>query len=165
MNYGHEFCPTESPAGGMILYICNQLSYKARNNLCIYKATELESSFVEISNPKRSNIITGCIYRHPSIDLDEFNYLNILFDKISKENKSVFLHGDFNVDILKYDKHAPTNEFLDSLSSHMFLLHIVQPSRVSTTSKTLTDNIFSGIQVLSQVTLLHQFQIIFLNSL
>ena len=135
--------------------------------ICIYKATELESSFVEISNPKRSNIITGCIYRHPNIDLDEFNdnYLNILFDKISKENKSVFLHGDFNVDLLKYDKHAPTNEFLDSLSSHMFLLHIVQPSRISTTSKTLTDNIFSGIQVLSQVTLPHQFQIIFLTSL
>ena len=49
------------------------------------------------------------------MDLDEFNdnYLNTLLDKISKENKSVFLLGDFNVDLLKYDKHAPTNEFLD----------------------------------------------------
>ena len=77
-------------------------------------------------NPKRSNIIIGYIYRHPNMDLDKFNdnYLNTLLDKISKENKSVFLLGDFNVDLLKYDKHAPTNEFLDSLSSHMFL-HIL----------------------------------------
>ena len=51
------------------------------------------------------------------MDLDELNdnYLNTLLDKISKENKSVFLLGDFNVDLLKYDKHAPTNEFLDFL--------------------------------------------------
>ena len=61
------------------------------------------------------------------MDLDEFNdnCLNTLLDKISKENKSVFLLGDFNVDLLKYDKHAPTNDFLNSLSSRMFLPNIV----------------------------------------
>ena len=54
--------------------------------------------------------------------LDKFNdiYLNPLLDNISKESKSIFLVGDFNVDLLKYDHHAQTNEFLDSLSSHMF---------------------------------------------
>ena len=78
------------------------------------------------------------------MDLDEFNdnYLNTLLDKIFTENKSVFLLADFNVDLLKYDKHAPTNEFLDSLSSNMFLAHITQPNRISSTSKTLIDNIF-----------------------
>ena len=71
--------------------------------------------------------IIGYIYRHPNMDLDEFNdnCLNTLLDKISKENKSVFLLGDFNVDLLKYDKHAPTNDFLNSLSSRMFLPNIV----------------------------------------
>ena len=67
--------------------------------------------------------------------LDEFNdnYLNILLDNLSKENKSVFRLGHFNVDLLKY-KHAPANEFLDPLSSHMFLPYIVQPTRISTNS-------------------------------
>ena len=153
MNYSHQFWPTESSAGGTLLYIRNHLSHKPRNDLSIHKPTELESSFIEISDPKRSNIITGCIYRHPNMDLDEFNdkYLNTLLDKIFKENKSIFLLGDFNVNLLKYDKHAPTNEFLDSLSSHMFLPHIVQPTRISTTSKTLIDNIFSNIHIPSFV--------------
>ena len=89
MNYSHEFCPTESSAGGMLLYISNHLSCKPQNDLCIYKPTELKSSFIEISNPKRSNIIIGCIYRHPKMDLYKFNdrYFNIFLDKISKENK------------------------------------------------------------------------------
>ena len=87
------------------------------------------------------------------MDLDEFNdnYLNTLLDKISKGNKSVFLLGDFNVDLLKYDEHAPKNEFLDSLSSHMFLPHIVQTTRICTASKTLIDNIFVNIHTPSSV--------------
>ena len=87
------------------------------------------------------------------MDLDGFNdnYLNSFHDRISQENKSVFSLGDFNIHLLKYDKHAPTNEFLNSLSSYMFLPHIVQPTRISTTSKTLIDNIFSNIHTPSSV--------------
>ena len=46
------------------------------------------------------------------MNLNEFNdnYLNILLQKISKEKKNLFLLGDFNVVLLKYDKHAGTNE-------------------------------------------------------
>ena len=42
------------------------------------------------------NIIIGSIYRHPTMNLNEFNdnYLNILLQKISKEEKNVFLLGD-----------------------------------------------------------------------
>ena len=123
------------------------------NDSCICKATELESSFIRISNPERSKIIIGWIYRHPNMNLDKFNnnYWNLFPHKISKENNSVLLHGDYNVDLLKYDKHAPTNEFLDSFSLHMFLPHINQPTRISTTSKTLLNNIFSNIRTPSSI--------------
>ena len=66
-------------------------------------------------------------------------------DKLSKENKTVFLLGDFNIDLLNYDQHSLTNEFLDSLSSHMLLPHIVQPTRIRNNSKTLIDNIYSNV--------------------
>ena len=38
-----------------------------------------------------------------------------------------------------------TNKFLDSLSSHMFSPHIIQSTRVPSSSKTLIDDIFSNI--------------------
>ena len=81
------------------------------------------------------------------MDLNEFNYyyINNLLDKLSKENKTVFLLGDFNIDLLNYDQHSLTNEFLDSLSSHMLLPHIVQPTRIRNNSKTLIDNIYSNV--------------------
>ena len=41
-----------------------------------------------------------------------------------------FLHY-FTIDLLKYDKHAGTNEFIDSLSSYMFLPYILHPTKVT----------------------------------
>ena len=115
-------------------------------DLNIYKSNELESTFIEVLNPKKSNIIIGCIYKHPSMDLNYFktNYLNILLDKVSKEQISVFLLGDFNVNLLNYNDHNPTKEFLDPLSSNSFVPYILQPTRLTSHSKTLIDNIFSN---------------------
>ena len=72
-NYSFEFTPTETCSGGTLLYIANHLSYKCHNDLNIYKKNELESTFIEIVNPKKSNIVVGVIYRHPSTDLTDFN--------------------------------------------------------------------------------------------
>ena len=70
-------------------------------------------------------------------------YLNPLLENLAKEQKTVFLLGDFNVDLLKSEQHEATDEFLYSLSSNMFLRHIVQPTRITSHSKILIDNILT----------------------
>ena len=49
------------------------------------------------------------------MDLTEFNrnYLNKLLENISKDQKSIFLFRDFNVNLLNYNEHNPINQFLD----------------------------------------------------
>ena len=96
-------------------------------NNCKTESTKLESTFTEVLNPKKTNLIVRQIYRHLHMDLDELNdyYVNNLLDKLSKENKAVFLLADFNRDLMKYDQLPSTNEFLDSLFSHMLLPHII----------------------------------------
>ena len=44
------------------------------------------------------------------------NFLNNAMKKISQEQKTVFLLGDFNIDLIYYNEHNTTNEFLDSLT-------------------------------------------------
>ena len=136
-----------SSAGGTLIYVANHLSYKPDLDLNIYKSNEIESTFTEILNPKKSNIIIDCIYKHPSMDLNGFNinYLNKLLNKVPKERKSVFLPGDFNANFLNYNNHNLTNEFLDSLTSNSFFPYVLQPTRLTSHSKTLIDNIFSNI--------------------
>ena len=112
---------TVTASGTFIHCTLNYRLYKTRNDLILYKSAALESTFIEIINHKKSNMLVGSIYRHPAIDLKEFNgnYLNE--HKLSSENKSVIPLGDFNVDIMNYDNHHSTNVFLDYLSSNLFL--------------------------------------------
>ena len=138
-NYAFESTPYESSAGTLI-YVANFLAYKPITE----KKRDLESTFIEIIKPIKSNINIGCIYRQPNMDLHDFNndYLNPLLAKLSKEKKTVFLLYHYNS---KYEKHSPTDEFLDYLASSVFVLYIIQPRRVTSSSKTITGNIFSNI--------------------
>ena len=106
----------------------------------------LESTFMEIIVPNRKNIIVGNIYRHPSMYLEEYldDYLTPFLNKISNENKRKIIMGDFNVDLMKVDDNDITAKYFDIMTSHLFVPHIVHPTRITSTSKTLIDNIFSN---------------------
>ena len=124
-NYSFESTPTESSAGGTLLYISNRLSYKPRFDL---------------------NIVIGCIYKQPNTVVLEFNnHRNQMLEKVSKEQKQIFFLGDFNINLLNCNVHQPTSDFLDSLASNSIIPYILQPTRLTSHSKTLIDNIFSNI--------------------
>ena len=58
----------------------------------MYKSRELESVFLEIVNDGKRNEIFGCIYRHPSMELDEFNkkFFKDFIEKLASENKITY---------------------------------------------------------------------------
>ena len=60
-NFSYEYNPTESTTGGTLLYIEDHLAYQKRNDLNIYEKNYLESTFIEITNPSKTNIFVGCI--------------------------------------------------------------------------------------------------------
>ena len=57
-NYSFEFTPTETSAGGTLLYIANHLSYKCRNDINIYKKMHLIDFSCNYLNklPKNKNL-------------------------------------------------------------------------------------------------------------
>ena len=107
----------------------------------------MKSTLIETVNPRKSNIIVGVISRYLSMDLADFNcnYLNKLLENTPKEQKSIFLLGDFNVNLVNYNEHNETNEFLDFLASNSFIPLFLQPTRITSHSNTLIDNIFSNV--------------------
>ena len=50
--------------------------------------------------------------------------------------------GDFNLNLLNHQSHGSTGEFLDIMYSFMFYPLITKPSRITSSSATLIDNIF-----------------------
>ena len=63
--------------------------------------------------------------------------------KIQKENKSLFIMGDFNINILTYEAHSETSDFINLMVSHYLLPYILHPTRVTGHSATIIDNFFS----------------------
>ena len=70
-SYNTEHTPTEPSNGGTLLHIKHGINYKLRKDLQIYKSKELESTFVEVLEPgmSKNNMIIGCIYCHPPMEL------------------------------------------------------------------------------------------------
>ena len=140
--------PTESEKGGAILFVKEHFISKRRSDLekVSYKPKHLESVFIEICNKNKKNLVIGCIYRHPSMDLNLFNtdFLSPLLQILDKENKQLFLIGDFNINLMNINSNPDTASFFERISSSLFVPHIIFPTRCTTNSNTLIDNIFSN---------------------
>ena len=72
-------------------------------------------------------------------------YLKPLTEKLISENKEVILLGDFNIDLLKWDSNKNVSDFLDIKYSTNLLPNITSPTRLTSRSQTLIDNIFSSV--------------------
>ena len=107
----------------------------------------IESLFIEIINKNEANSIVGVLYRHPVMDMDSFNEekLEFLLTKLYREkNKTTYLVGDFNFDLLKVNKHDETSVFFNEMMSSFLLPVISIPTKINTVNDTLIDNIFTN---------------------
>ena len=66
-SYSFLHTPSDSNAGGLNLFISNNVVYKPRNNLnkMLFSSKSLESVFIEAIFKHKKNIIVGCIYLSP----------------------------------------------------------------------------------------------------
>ena len=137
--------PTDSAKGGVLIYVKCGINYKPRNDLNMNKSKELESFFIEINNKKEKNDIIGIIYRHPCMSEEDFNdnHLKGLIDKLSTENKKIFLAGDFNYDLLNLSTNN-TFDFFELMMSNFLLPSITLPTKINKGNNTLIDNIFTN---------------------
>ena len=147
-GYHHESLTRDGKIGGGIsIYIDDKYDYKIRSDLTSSNDTS-ESFWIEIEKssigtPK--NLLLGCIYRIPGHNSDSFNQtLTNTLTTISRENKITYHTGDYNLDLIKHDSHPPTNEFLNINYAHSINPKITKPTRITPTTATLIDNLFTN---------------------
>ena len=108
---------------------------------CIKDCAKIVS--VEITLPNSNKVIICCVYRAPNTDLSMLSeFLTNILRNVRK-NK-VYMCGDFNIDLLQFDKHGATNEFIDQIYTLGLHPLVTRPTRITSHSKTLIDNIFTS---------------------
>ena len=84
-------------------------------------------------------------YNHVGLTRDERKAGGVsLLIYLKNSHHSCYIMGDYNLDLLKHDKHPLTENFLDVIYAHSFIPVINRPTRVTMNTFTLIDNIFTN---------------------
>ena len=137
--------------GGLIIYLHDDFAYKELNdNIPISKTSKLfESLFLEIWKKQcHQKFVIGNIYRLPLYNSDDLNIFTNeftdLLDFLRARSKTVFLCGDYNIDLLKIITNDNFNYFCENVISSSFIPNITLPTRKCETTSTLIDNIYTN---------------------
>ena len=92
--------------------------------------------------------VIGNIYRLPSYisnDVKSFiNEFKALLNSVSIRSKSVYLCGDYNIDLLKINTVEDYSSFFDNVIASSFVPKITLPTRICDTRSSLIDNIYTN---------------------
>ena len=134
----------ERRGGGVALLIKDGLTYRERPDLGVFIEGEFESLFVEIiRGGGRRNDVIGVVYRPPGAGVGDFN-ARMAQVLTGLRGVNGYILGDFNVDLIKTGTHGPTSDFLGGFSSGGFYPLISLPTRLTDTTATLIDNIWTN---------------------
>ena len=130
--------------GGVAIYVLKDYFCEITESLVLDDV--MESLTIRIKIDKEESIFLCCIYKAPGAHAEHFiNCLPKVFGNFSKK-KSVFVCGDFNIDLLKWKTHKLTFDFINEMFSYGLRPVIDKPTRVTQECATLIDNIFTNIQ-------------------
>ena len=148
-NYEMTFLPKSCCAhGGLIIYVHKQFECRVMTEVVV-QASGWEYVCVKVSHRKpQSKIYVLCnIYRKPNEivdDLDTFTIeLSLLLYKIKNLKHSLYVCGDFNIDLLKVKENRHYCKYFDKIIAHGLFPKITLPTRICESSSTLIDNIFT----------------------
>ncbi|KAJ8025074.1 hypothetical protein HOLleu_35175 [Holothuria leucospilota] len=132
--------------GGVALFIKENLHANIRADLSQLMNDSAETLFVEIENSKTRNTLVGVIYRPPEQNVNDFlDCTGNCLEALNYENKNVFLTGDFNITLLTQNVAHNVQELVNIMSLYSFYPLIDKPTRVTTSTSSLIDNIFTNV--------------------
>ena len=103
----------------------------------------MESLFFKIKLNDKICTNVGCIYRAPNTDIPDFiDELEVILN--FTKNQKMYICGDFNIDLLKCGNHQNSDDFVNKLFSYGFFPLINTPTRVTGSTATLIDNIYTN---------------------
>ena len=124
--------------GGVCVYVKDHLKVKEIKN-CNERQEGVEQIWLSVQHRYLPSFIIGCLYRHPKASADSFNYILDAFKNILLRNKSIFMFGDFNDNLLN------SGSKMIKLIKNLKLEQLVStPTRITPNSATLIDLVITN---------------------
>ena len=136
--------------GGLIFYIKNEMSpYINLIGEFSSCTADIEQLWVEFNKAGNKRLVIGLIYRPPSGNVRKgINELQIRLKKLVRDrrynNADIVIMGDFNIDYLK-PRNYDVKLLKDLGKSFNLKQTVIKPTRITSTSKSIIDLIFTNI--------------------
>ena len=127
--------------GGVVLYVRHNIPFSVRNDL-IYN--HLEMVCIEVSRPYNKSFLISTWYRPPNSNLELFDEWALFLSKCDNENCELIIVGDFNCDVGKSPPDHQTQKLQFICRLYQIDQLITEPTRVTPTSATVIDLIFTN---------------------
>ena len=127
--------------GGVCLYIRSSINFKTRSNLMsdIYEAI-----VVEIFKPNSQPFCIVAVYRPPGTEDEFFCYYEDVIKSLDFENKEIIVIGDMNCNYLAESRNSELIHLTEISEVYQLTQIINKPTRITLTSKSLIDLIFTN---------------------
>lgn len=146
-------CREEGSHGGAAVYVHESIESMARKKICeVSVIGSIECAVAECYTGGKS-IVIASIYRSPNGDVTEFlDKLETILNIMCKENKSMLIAGDYNIEMKHENKNK--TKFLSLMESFGLKPTIHQYTRIAGTSKSCIDNIFTNMKAMHKAEVL-----------
>ena len=142
--------PNPNCGGGVGIFVDKKYDYEKLNVESAFVPHVYESIWVKVKVKSGPDKIIGNVYRPnsaPKADLMKAleihdNILDVLQNDRKHAKCEIIICSDFNINMLNFETHNLTNDYINSLISKSFIPVITLPTRIKHQSATLIDHIW-----------------------
>ena len=140
---GYDLCNKNRVAkhgGGVAFFIRSINNYTIIEQLTVDVENVFECITVKLL--LKTQIIVSCLYRKPSSKIDDF--MECIESMLSCIKRSIYICGDFNIDLLNYNVNNNTKFFVDQMFSMSLFPLINKPTCITNQCHSIIDNIYTN---------------------
>lgn len=131
--------------GGSLIMVKHNLKSKERRDIVDMSVER----HIELSCVELEQFIIVCVYRPPSADYNLFeSVIDEVLSSIFRTPKNIIVCGDFNINLLENSPFC--GRLLNTFKSFNLVNVFCEPTRITATSATCIDNIFSNKDAISK---------------
>ena len=125
--------------GGLIVYIHNSVAYEHLENL---DSSMPESVNIKVKPNMKKGFILSFLYRPPNSTSSWYDKVYEYFENCFSLNNEIIILGDFNINLLEAE--GKNKRWMNMVTSFSLNQLISCPTRVTDTSSTLIDHVYSN---------------------
>ena len=137
--------PNPNCGGGVGFFVNNCFKYEILEEESVFLPGVYESLWIKVQVDKSKFKIIGNIYRpntapNANLSLAIATHASIISKIKSNKNHSkcpIEIASDFNIDLLKFQEHRKTNDYLETMFSFGLIPKITKPTCISPSTSTL----------------------------